>query len=400
MEPDALLLGSTYRTGRQHEIWAWMREHAPVHRHEPGAFPGFWSLTRYDEIKEVLRDADAYSSSSGILLRPLEQGADPGGGRTLALSDPGRHQALRGAVANWFAPRALRRLAESMERTASAIVGECLAAGRIDFVTDVAAKLPVEVVCSFMDIPATDRPDLVGWATAAFCADTPTERSLAHLEILEYFTDLAERRRDEPGEDLVSVLTRVRLDGELLPVEDVVLNCDSLFVGATENVRQTLAAGMLALLEHPAQWELLRADFERFADPAIEEILRWTSTGTHTMRRATRPAELGGRAIAAGDLLVCWLPSANRDGAHFPRPDVFDLTRAPNQHLTLGFGPHYCVGTQLARLEIRAILREFTGRVGRVALDGAPEFLESPVIGGPGRLPLSLSRSTPEPIDP
>lgn len=391
MNPDVLLDGATHRDGHAHEVWAWMRDHDPVHWHEPGDFPGFWSLTRHDEVREVLRDPVTFSSASGILLRPLAQGADPGGGRTLALAAPARHQVLREAVAGWFAPRNVRRLTESMEAVARTAVKESLAAGRIDFVADVAARLPVEVVCAFLGIPPADRPDLVAWAWDAFCAGTATERSLAHLEILEYFTDLALHRRDAPGDDLVSVLTQVTVDGEPLPIDDVVLNCDSLFVGGTENVRQTLAGGMLALLEHPAQQELLRADFDGVAATAVDEILRFTTSGLHTMRRATRAVEVGGRSVAEGDLLVCWLPSANRDAAQFTDPDVFDVTRTPNRHLALGIGPHYCVGTQLAKLEIRAVLREFLAQTRDVTLDGPVERLDSLVVGGPRRLPLRLT---------
>ncbi len=391
-EAGALLLdGETYRSGDPYALWARLRESEPVLWHEPGEFPGFWSLTRYDEIKEVLRDADTYSSSSGILLRPLAQGDDPGGNRTLALSDPARHQVLRGAVAGWFAPRNLRLLSDALDAQARDIVRAAVAAGRVDFVTEVAAVLPVEVVCGFLGIPDEDRPAVVEWTTDAFCAGTATERSLAHLEILGYFGELVERRRAEPGEDLVSVLAGVRYGGEPLPVDDVVLNCDNLLVGGTENVRLALSGGMLALLEHPEQWALLRADFDGVVGTAIDEILRWTSSATHIMRRATRDTVLGGRPVRAGDLVLCWLPSANRDAAHFADPDTFDVRRAPNRHLALGAGSHYCVGTQLARLEIRAVLREFAGQVGGAVLDGAPERLDSIVVGGLRSLPLRLT---------
>jgi cytochrome P450 len=390
-----LVDGETYRHGNPFELWRWMRENAPVVWHEPGVFPGFWSLTRFDEVKQVLRDAETFSSSSGILLRPLAQNEDPGSNRTLALSDPPRHQLLRGAVAGWFAPRNLRRLSDSLDAAAHSVVRSAVEASRIDFVGDVAAKLPIEVVCSFLGIPDEDRPFVVGWATDAFCAGTAEERSIAHLEILDYFGDLVERRRAAPGEDLVSVLATLRYEGELLPVDDVVLNCDNLLVGGTENVRLAMSGGMLALLAHPEQWALLRDHFDAVAGTAIDEILRWTSSATHIMRRATRDVELGGRLVRRGELVVCWLTSANRDPAHFSDPGVFDVRRSPNRHLALGAGPHYCVGTQLAKLEIRAVLREFFAQVGDAVLDGEPEYLDSIVVNGLRALPLRLTPAGP-----
>ncbi|WP_284581908.1 cytochrome P450 [Streptomyces sp. 2P-4] len=386
-----LLDGETHRSGDPYALWARLREQEPVLWHGPGEFPGFWSLTRYDEIDEVLRDARTYSSASGILLRPRAQGDDPGGNRTLALSEPERHRVLRGAVAGWFAPRNLRRLSDALDAQAERIVRDAVAAGRTDFVTGIAAVLPVEVVCTFLGIPERDRPDIVEWTTDAFCAGTATERTLAHLQILDYFGELAERRRAQPGDDLVSVLAAVHVDGRPLPVEDVVLNCDNLLVGGTENVRLAMSGGMLALLERPAQWELLRTGFEEVAGTAIEEILRWTSSATHLVRRAARDAVLGGRQVREGDLVVCWLPSANRDPAHFADPDAFDIRRTPNRHLALGAGPHYCVGSQLAKLEIRAVLREFVRQVRGVEPDGPPERLDSVVVGGLRTLPLRLT---------
>ncbi|WP_327306694.1 cytochrome P450 [Streptomyces sp. NBC_01298] len=395
--PDVTCLvdGGAYRDGNPFAVWQWMRENEPVLWHEPGVFPGFWSLTRYEEIKEVLRDAGTFSSSSGILLRPLAQGEDPGSDRTLALSDAPRHTLLRDAVAGWFAPRRLRLLSESLAARAHEIVRKAVAAGRIDFVADVAAKLPIEVVCTFLGIPDADRPAIVEWSTDAFCAGTAAERSIAHLQILDYFSDLAERRRADPGDDLVSVLAAVRHEGELLSLEEVVLNCDNLLVGGTENVRLALSGAMLALLQHPEQRALLQRDFDAVVDTATDEMLRWTSSATHIVRRATRDVVLGGRPIAAGELVVCWLPSANRDAEHFPDPDVFDLRRTPNRHLALGAGPHYCVGAQLAKLEMRAVLRELFAQLSDVELDGAPEHLDSIVVNGLRSLPLHLTPAAP-----
>ncbi|MFD5824359.1 cytochrome P450 [Lentzea sp. NPDC060358] len=385
-----LVDGATYLAGQPFPLWQRMREHTPVLWHEPGDFPGFWSVTGYDDVRTVLRDPGLFSSAAGILLRPTAQGADPGGGRTMALSDPPRHTVLRDAIAGHFSPRHLRSLQAELDDAAQRIVRQAVAAGTVDFVTGIAATLPVEVVCAFLGLPEADRGQITGWTTDAFCAGTAWERSVAHMKILDYFTTLVRRRRDSGGTDLVSVLASVELDGRPLPVEEVVLNCDNLLVGGTENTRLAMSGGVLALARHPGQWELLRTRFDEVADTAIDEVLRWTSSATHLARTATGDTVLGGTAIGAGDLVVCWLPSANRDPRQFPDPDVFDLRRTPNRHLALGAGPHYCVGTRLARAEMRAILRELTEQVSRIELAGEPELLDSIVVNGLRALPLTL----------
>ncbi|MET9914640.1 cytochrome P450 [Streptomyces sp. NPDC006476] len=392
MEYDisSLVEGATYRAGNPFEVWQWMRENAPVVHYDAGEFGTIWSLTRFADVKAVLRDADTFTSSSGILLRPVAQGGDPGGDKTLALSDAARHATLRSAVAGWFAPRNLRLLTESMEAAARGIVSDAVSKSRVDFVTEVAARLPLEVVWTFFDIPANDRAAVTGWSMAAFCATTAVERSMAHLEILEYFSSLAKKRREQPGDDLVSVLAGIEFEGRLLPMEEVVLNCDNLLVGGTENVRLALAGGIHSLIGHPDQWALLRDDFTQVIPTAVDEILRWTASATHLVRTARQDTVIGGQRIRRGDRVVLWLPSANRDADEFTDPDRFDLTRTPNRHVSLGSGPHHCVGVQLAKLEIRAVLQELTRQVYRIVPYEQAERLESIVVNGFRTLPVQL----------
>lgn len=387
---DNLVDGATYLDGLPFSLWQWMREYEPVAWHEPAAFPGFWSVTRYDDVKAILRDPEHFRSSAGIVLRPSAQGADPGGNRTFALSDPPRHTVIREAVAAWFAPRHLNILQAGLDVAAHRIVKKAVEAGTIDFVADVAAQLPVDLICAFLDLPAADRPAVAGWTNQAFCAGTARERSVAHAKILGYFAELAAERRAEPGDDLVSALASLEVDGELMSLDEVVLNCDNLLVGGTENVRLATASGMLALLEHPEQWELLRRRFDAVESTAVDEILRWTSSATHMMRKSIADTRVGDRQIREGDLVVCWLPSANRDHRQFGDPDVFDIRRSPNRHLALGAGPHFCVGSRLVRLELRTILREICAQVGSVQYAGIPERLDSIVVNGLRSLPLTL----------
>ncbi|MBT2231589.1 cytochrome P450 [Nonomuraea sp. NEAU-A123] len=378
-----------YSHGDPFAQWRWLREHAPVHWQPPTELPGFWSLTRYDDVRTAYRDAETFSSAQGILLRPAEHGADPGGGRTLALTDPPRHRRLRALVDEWFAVRSIRALEPEMRDITRGVVDRALERGSVDFVADVAARVPLYVICQMMGVPEPDWEHLYELTSQAFAAGDPLTRRFAHLEILGYFETLQADKAANPADDLVSVLATAEVDGERLSPDDVILNCDNLLVGGTENTRIAAAGGMLTFLEHPDQWQALAGDADLLPS-AVEEVLRWTSTATHIMRTAVRPVEIHGQAIEPGDKVVFWLPSANRDERVFDDPDAFDVRRRPNRHLALGFGEHFCLGSVLARVELRLLYGELLDRSVRIEPDGEPKLLDSIVVNGPERLPVLL----------
>ncbi|MEU1587133.1 cytochrome P450 [Micromonospora sp. NPDC005710] len=378
-----------YRSGDPFSQWRWLRAHAPVYRHPATDLPGFWALTRYDDVRAAYRDPETFSSAKGILLRPAGHGADPGGGRTLALTDPPRHRQLRNLVDSWFAVRAMRSLEPKLEKIAQTVVDRALELGSCDFVTDIAGRLPLYVICDMMGIPEGDWELLYGLTSQAFGAADAGSQRIAHLQIMSYFDDLRMAKARRPGEDLVSVLATAEIDGERLPADDVILNCDNLLVGGTENTRIAASGGMLALLEHPDQWAMLAADHSLLPS-AVDEVLRWTSTATHIVRTVTRPVDIRGTTLAANDLVTLWLPSANRDESVFADPDRFDVTRKPNRHLALGFGEHFCVGNVLARVELRLLYQELINRSVRIDLAEKPELLRSIVVNGPERMPVRL----------
>jgi cytochrome P450 len=378
-----------YSHGDPFAQWRWLRANDPVHWHGPGELPGFWSLTRYDDIRTAYRDAETFSSAQGILLRPAEHGADPGGGRTLALTDAPRHRQLRGLVDGWFAVRSVRALEAEMKDIAQGVVDKALESGSCDFVADVAARIPLYVICRMMGVPESDWEHLYVLTSQAFAAGDPATRRFAHLDILGYFETLQADKAEEPGDDLVSILATAEIDGERLSPDDVILNCDNLLVGGTENTRIAAAGGMLTFLERPDQWRALREE-PGLLPSAVEEVLRWTSTATHIMRTAVRPAEIHGRRIEVGDKVVFWLPSANRDETVFDAPDVFDVRRTPNRHLSLGFGEHFCLGSMLAKVEMRLLYGELLERGVDIELDGEPKLLDSIVVNGPERLPVRM----------
>jgi cytochrome P450 len=378
-----------YSHGDPYSLWRWLRANDPVHWHPPAELPGFWVLTKYEDVRSVYRAPAAFSSAKGILLRPEKHGPDHGGGRTLALTDPPRHRQLRGIVDEWFVLRSVRLLDADMRDVAASVVVRALEREECDFVTEVAARIPLYVICSMMGVPREDWEHMFALTSQAFGGSSGTARSLAHLEIFNYFDNLVAARRKNPAEDLVSALVTAEIDGKRLTEDEVLLNCDNLLVGGTENTRIAASGGMLAFLQHPEEWNAMRED-PGLIPSAVEEVLRWTSTATHIMRTTTKPVVIRGREIGAGERVTLWNPSANRDEDVFPDADRFDIRRHPNRHLALGAGEHFCLGGTLARAELRLLYEELLQRTARIELAGTPVMLSSIVVNGLDRLPVKL----------
>jgi cytochrome P450 len=381
---------SLYSHGDPHASWRWLREHDPVHWHPPGDLPGFWVLTKYDDVRAVYRDPATFSSAGGILLRPETYGSDPGGGRTLALTDPPHHRQLRALVDDWFAPRSIRALDAGMRDIAHDVVTRALEREGCDFVAEIGARMPLYVICEMMGVPKDDWEHLFTLTNDAFGAADAMDRRAAHLDILQYFEELATTRSKSPADDLVSLLATAKIDGQKLTADEIILNCDNLLVGGTENTRIAASGGMLAFLQHPDQWHALSTEPELLR-PAVEEVLRWTSTATHIMRTATAQVTMRGRRIEAGQRVTLWNPSANRDETVFDEPDCFSVHRQPNRHIALGTGEHFCLGGTLGRAELRLLYEELLLCTERIELDGTPVMLSSIIVNGPESLPVKLT---------
>lgn len=381
---------SLYSHGDPHALWRWLREHDPVHWHPPGDLPGFWVLTKYDDVRAVYRDPATFSSAGGILLRPEIYGGDPGGGRTLALTDPPHHRKLRALVDDWFAPRSIRALDAQMRDIAHDVVTRALEREVCDFVAEIGARMPLYVICEMMGVPRDDWEHLFTLTNDAFGAADAMDRRAAHLDILQYFEELATTRAKSPTDDLVSLLATAKIDGRKLTADEIMLNCDNLLVGGTENTRIAASGGMLAFLQHPDQWHALSTEPELLRS-AVEEVLRWTSTATHIMRTATAPVTMRGRQIEAGQRVTLWNPSANRDETVFDEPDCFSARRQPNRHIALGTGEHFCLGGSLGRAELRLLYEELLLCTERIELDGTPVMLSSIIVNGPESLPVKLT---------
>ncbi|MFM8409284.1 MAG: cytochrome P450, partial [Alphaproteobacteria bacterium] len=309
------------------------------------------------------------------------------------------HSKYRKLVSQGFTPRMTAQLEPKIRKTTAEILDRITPLGKCDFVRDVAAELPLIVIAELVGVPLEDRHKVFEWSNKLIGFDDPefgnTEEvgKQAAAEIWLYANQLAEQRRKDPRDDLVSVLMSGEVDGEKLSEVDF----DSFFlllaVAGNETTRNLISGGMRALLEHPAEWQRLKSD-PSLLNAAVEEMLRWVSPVNHFRRTVTRDTELRGQKLREGDKVVIWYPSANRDEDVFPNPMHFDVGRTPNNHVAFGIGEHFCLGANLARLEIRAIFDEVIRRMPDMEFAGPVRRLRSNFINGIKEMPV---RFTPSP---
>lgn len=396
-----------FRDGFPHEVFNRLRRESPVFwypasERTPGTDPGFWVITRYADVQAVNRDAERFSAYDGPQL------ADGEGmkGNMLVSMDGADHLRQRRLISAGFTPRMIATLEERARAWAVAVVDLALEKGTCDFVTEVAYQLPMHMIADIVGIPVEDRDWLFTLVNDFLIAGGPDsttsrEEQLAlQIQMFQYATALGEKKRAAPADDVWTVLSTVEVegpDGEATMLGQLELDLFFLVltVAGSETTRNALAAGLVALLEHPDQLELLRRD-PGVMKTAVEEIIRWTSPVSYFARRATVDVEIGGRQIRAGDRVSIWYPSANRDEEAFDDPFRFDITRDPNHHVSFGGGgPHFCLGAHLARREISVLFEELLRRVEHIELAGPPGYtvlgLSNPVLLALSELPVRLS---------
>lgn len=365
-----------------------LRREAPVHRTETADDGPVWSVLTYELAAEVLKNAAVFSSEGGSLLGSGEGKTPVGSGRMMALTDPPRHRELRAPATPFFSNSGVRGAAVSIGALAGELFDKAVAQGEADLV-DVVSALPLAVMCDLLDVPTEDREMVVRVCDVAFLGNTPEERRAGHQQLIPYLLQQVMRRRSDPRDDLISKMATHRVAGRLLPIEDVVLNLDNIVVGGVQTVRHTAAMGLLTLVRHPQLWDRLRRG-EAQMDSAVDELLRWTSVGLHTLRTATRDTELNGCRIKRGDRVAVWVWSANRDPAAFDRPEEILLDRSPNRHLALGLGAHYCIGAPLAKAELGALFSAALERVAEIVPDGPVRYNRSVINFGLDHFPVRL----------
>jgi cholest-4-en-3-one 26-monooxygenase len=384
------------------EMFDHLRANQPVWWQDEPDGPGFWCFTRYDDVVEVNRDWERFSSHKGGTM-VMEMDAD-----SLAMQqqmmlnmDPPLHTRYRLLINKGFTPRMVKQLEDSMRDRATRIVDAICEKGECDFVTDVAAELPLQVIADILGVPQEDRFKVFEWSNRLVGADDPEYAVLnaenpieAAMELYSYGHAIAEERRLNPQDDIVSILLKAEVEGHQLTELEFDMFFLLLTVAGNETTRNALAHGMLALMQHPEQRQKL-IDDPSLMDTAVEEILRWGSPVMCFRRTATKDTEVGGQAIKEGDKVVVWYISANRDESVFEDPYTFDITRSQNPHVSFGSGgPHFCLGANLARMEMKIMYEEILRRLPDMELAGEVERLKSHFINGIKHLPVKF---TPKP---
>ncbi|WTW95547.1 cytochrome P450 [Streptomycetaceae bacterium NBC_01309] len=364
--------------------------------------PGYWAVTRHADLLEVSRRPEDFCSGRGSTHIPdFPTEFAEFFGSMIEMDDP-RHHRLRRIVSRAFTPRMIKKFEQDVETAAAGIVDDVAALGACDFVTEVAARLPLKVICDMMGVPEKDygfildrTNTIIGVADPEYVpadADHITVLLTAGAELAALLTELGTYRVENPADDVISALVNGNVDGERLTADELASFFILLVVAGNETTRNAVSHGLRLLTEHPEQRALWLGDFERYAPTAVEEIVRVASPVVWMRRTATRDTVLADQAVSEGDKLLMFYWSANRDGAVFPEPRRFDITRDPNPHVGYGgAGPHFCLGAHLARREITIMFRELLGRLPDIHMAGEPQRLRSSFINGIKHMPCAFT---------
>jgi cholest-4-en-3-one 26-monooxygenase len=409
--------------------WDLLRREAPVYWYERSGFEPFWALTKHEDVGWVSRNPQLFSNTQRLRLTDIEaleighRGRERrvqkyGGSLTdppdLVFMDPPEHRQYRAMTSRKFTPKAMTQLEGHFDELATTYVGEFarVLAGRfpegetVDLVHELSCKLPVAAICEMAEVPRADWESIFRWTEVLIGAADPEfrfpgeDREAAirrnQREWEEYTTWLIEKRRDEgaTGDDLVSMLVRAEVDGEPLTHRELMSYINLLLAAGNETTRNALTGGVQALLEHPGELRRL-VDDPGLVDSAVEEILRWTSIVIQFARTCVQDTEVRGQRIRKGETVAMWYPSANRDEEVFAEPYRFDIGRDPNPHFAFGgYGEHFCLGANLARWELRTMLRELLPLLPEMELAGPPQLVAGSLhVGGIKRLPVRFKRS-------
>jgi cytochrome P450 len=390
-----LLAPASFSDGQPHEQFRWLRQNEPVSRHPEPDGPGFWAVTRYDDVRVVGRDHETFSSVPTTMIPDPIEGLGFGDHQMMLMSDPPHHTRLRRTINREFTPRAAERLRPRIRTLATRIVDAVIERGECDFVTDVAGEMPSFVIADLLGLPLDDGRRLYHLTETIHAApeSQPEGAALgAVLEMFNYAHEVAEEKRRDPGDDLASILLTSEVDGQ--PLDDIDFNLFFILLvdAGGDTTRNLVGGGLVALFDQPDERRRLEADIDGSLPVAIEEMLRWVSPVIYMRRTATSDVELAGTEIAAGDKVVMYYGSANRDERTFTDADRFDVGRRPNDHLAFGGGgPHFCLGAHLARIEIHELLHEVLTRMPDLHPAGPAEWLPSNFISGPRHLPVTFT---------
>jgi cholest-4-en-3-one 26-monooxygenase len=385
------------RNGYPHAEWAYLRKHAPVFWYERDNAHPFWAITKHADIVELSKQPDIFLNGPRLAVFTNDLPPPPENAiRHLLNMDPPDHAAFRKVTSQRFTPRSVQVWDTKVRRITREVFDEAAKQERIDFVQDVSAKITIAVIAEMLGVPRHDWEQLFRWTNEIIAPQDPEfqyDKSAfdtvneARLEVFQYFERMAEERRRQPTEDMVSVVAHAKVYGEALHTMELLSYYLLLVVAGNETTRNAMTGGLLALLENPGEWKKLQNDPELIT-PAVEEIVRWTTPVIQFCRTATRDYELRGKTIRAGESACLFYPSANRDEEIFEDGDVFRIDRHPNDHIGFGRGEHVCLGAHLARLELRCAFEELRQRLVHAELDGPVQRVRSSFVGGIKHVPL------------
>ena len=389
------LLAPNWQRGVPHDQFDRLRREAPVCWHPEPDGRGFWAVTKHADVRRVSHDWETFSSELGATFIP-DQTEDALAAMRLSIlnMDPPLHNRARRLVSKAFTPRMIGRLVTEIDRRAAAVIDDVIERGSCEFVDAIAAQVPVQMICEMIGLEPDLWPAMVEASNHLIGARDDPE--FAHVDtpvaagaIYALCDAVAEDRRANPRDDLMTALVEAELDGEKLSNVELNLFFISLIVAGNETTRNLINHSLVAIVEHPDQAQRLRDDPSLW-DTAVDEMLRW-GTSIHNFRRtATRDTEIRGVPIAEGDKVVIYYASANRDEEVFADPHRFDVGRTPNDHVTFGGGGvHYCLGASLAKAEIKAVMRQIVERLPDITIDGPIDRLASDFVNGIKRMPVS-----------
>ena len=396
------LLAATWGRGVPHDQFDRLRAEAPVYWHPEPDGPGFWAITKHADVRHISHDSATFSSEVGGTFIPTSDEEALASLRLTILNmDPPKHNRYRRLVSKGFTPRMITALVEEIERRAAVVIDDVCEKGEVEFVEEIAAQVPVQMICEMIGLEPEVWPRMFEISNHLIGSrDDPDYQELeggptaAAMEVYMLCDEVAADRRANPRDDIMTALVQAEIDGERLDDSELNLFFITLIVAGNETTRNLINHAMLALIDHPDQAQRLRDDPSLW-DTAVDEMLRWGSSIHNFRRTATCDTELRGVPIKEGDKVVMYYASANRDEDVFADPHRFDVGRTPNDHVTFGGGGvHYCLGASLARAEIKATMRQIVERLPDLELAGPPNRLHSDFVNGVKTMPV---RFTPSP---
>jgi cholest-4-en-3-one 26-monooxygenase len=384
--------------GYPHKEWAYLRKHRPVFWVERPNMDAFWAITKHADIIEISKRPRQWLNGPRLAVFPNEgdEGQIPPL-RHLLNMDPPDHAEYRSLVSRHFTPRSVRALEPEIDRIAKDVLDSVMDREQCDFVIDVSSKIPLAVIAELLGVPRKDWAQMFRWTNQVIGGGDPEFQQQgasvtetfeeARIGLFTYFSEMVAERQKKPTNDITSVVANAKLEGAALPQLEMLSYFLLLVVAGNETTRNATTGGLQALIENPEQFRRLKQN-PGMVKSAVEEIVRWTSPVIQFSRTAVQDAEIRGQKIRAGQSVCLFYPSANRDEDVFEEPFKFDIGRDPNPHIAFGIGEHFCLGANLARLELEVIFRQIAARMEHAELAGPVERLRSSFVGGVKHMPI------------